>query len=227
MPGCKSGFLAEATEYRVRFTAQSSFTLPSCCRSSFLLSFLLGACWVVNQASLPSQLSTGSASLHRVHSLFPLALALLSLSFLLEACWAVDQVSLPSQLSTGSASLHRVLSLFPLALALLSPSFLLEACWIGNQGSFPSQLSTGSASLHRVLSLFPLALALLSLSFLPSFCRVSQCLLRAPSIYGTLYVCPTLCPRAIFKGVQCPAGDQAGYIVAWSTKLAMYPRIWK
>ena len=23
------------------------------------------------------------------------------------------------------------------------------------------------------------------------------------------------------------AGDQAGYIVAWSTKLAMYPRIWK
>ena len=49
---------------------------------SFFSKGLLGC----KQASLPSELSTESTSQRRVLSLFPIALALLSLSCLLEAC---------------------------------------------------------------------------------------------------------------------------------------------
>ena len=37
-------------------------------------------------------------------------------------------------------------------------------------------------------------------------------------------VCVCVCQHLFQRNA---AGDQAGYIVAWSTKLAMYPRIWK
>ena len=40
-------------------------------------------------------------------------------------------------------------------------------------------------------------------------------------------VCHTLLLRVLKVLSFAKAGDQAGYIVAWSTKLAMYPRIWK
>ena len=40
-------------------------------------------------------------------------------------------------------------------------------------------------------------------------------------------VCHILFLRVLSVLGFVKAGDQAGYIVAWSTKLAMYPRIWK
>ena len=58
--------------------------------------------------------------------------------------------------------------------------------------------------------------------------RVCVCQLLPLRTSTTLGFLPVEAHNSLIVARLCTAaGDQAGYIVAWSTKLAMYPRIWK